>query len=385
MKILKYTGLTLVSIIALIVILLYIFDYAYILKGVRVVYMTGHSSAFIDDHVYFDNAIVKKANNPLPWPHHKSYNEILPTEKLQETNNKLETVAFLIIKNDSIWFEKYAEGYGTDSQTNSFSMAKSVVSALLFKAIQDGYVENLDQPIGDFIPEFSTGLAAQATIGDFSSMSSGLNWTEHYTSPFSITARAYYEHELDELMKTLEIVDTPGQSYRYLSGNTQILAMAIEKATGKTLYHYLSESFWKPLRMTQDALWQVDSKENDLVKAYCCISSNAHDFARFGQLFKNRGVFNRKQVLDARFIELATTSKFSDSPQYGYGFWLSDYKNKEIFAMRGILGQYVIVIPEDDVIIVRLGHHRGTFINGQPFTADFYTYIDEAYRMMGIK
>ena len=384
MKFLKYTGITLLSVIALVVILLYIFDYAYILKGVRVVYMTGHKSAFIDDHVYFDNAVVENGNNPLAWPRHKSYNEILPTEELQEINIELETVAFLIVKNDSIWFEKYAEGYGNGSQTNSFSMAKSVVSALLFKAIQDGYVKSLDQPIGDFIPEFSTGLASQATIGDFSSMSSGLNWTEHYTSPFSITARAYYEHDLDGLMKTLKIVDKPGQSYRYLSGNTQILAMAIEKATGKTLYNYLSESYWKPLRMTNNALWQLDSEENDLVKAYCCIASNAHDFARFGQLFKDKGVFQGKQLLDARFVEIATTPKFSDAPQYGYGFWLSDHKNKEIFAMRGILGQYVIVIPEDDVIIVRLGHQRGTFVNDQPFTADFYTYIDEAYKMMGM-
>ena len=345
--------------------------------------MTGHTSAFIDDHVYFDNAIIKNGHHPIAWPKHQSYNEILATQELQEVNKELETVAFLIIKNDSIWYEKYAEDYSAKSATNSFSMAKSVVSALLFKAIQDGYVKSLDQPVGDFIPEFSTGLAAKATIGDFSSMSSGLNWTEHYTSPFSITAQAYYAHELDDLMKSLKIVDQPGISYRYLSGNTQILAMALKKATGKTTYDYLSESYWKPLGMTQDALWQLDSKENDLVKAYCCIASNAHDFARFGQLFKDQGNFRGKQILDSTFVQTATSPRFSESPQYGYGFWLSDHKNKKIFAMRGILGQYVIVIPEDDVIIVRLGHHRGTFIDDQPFTADFYTYIDEAYKMMG--
>ena len=74
--------------------------------------------------------------------------------------------------------------------------------------------------------------------------------------------------------------------------------------------------------------------------------------------------------------------RFENDQEYGYGFWLSDYKNKDIFVMRGILGQYVITIPQDDLIIVRLGNQRGSFAAGQPFTRDFYDYIDETYKLL---
>lgn len=385
MKILKRILIFLLKailvLIILIVALLYIFDYDYVLKGVRVVYMTGHTTAYIDDYPHFDNRKIQK-DNSISWDQHTGYNTVKATERLEETNEKLGTIAFLIVKNDSIWYEKYAEGYGPESKTNSFSMAKSITTGLLGKAIMEGHIKSLDQPIGDFLPSFSEGLAAKTTVGDLSSMASGLNWIEHYTSPFSITARAYYDTDIRKIMNGLEIVDEPGKKFKYLSGNTQLLGMVIEKATGKTLTNYLSESFWKPLGMSEDALWQLDDEESGMEKAYCCISSNARDFARFGQLFKNDGIFEGKRILPESFVKIATRPRFAASPQYGYGFWLSDHLNKDIFVMRGILGQYVIVIPDDDVMIVRLGHKRQEKAAGKSFPKDFYIYIEEAYKMM---
>ncbi|KAA1247627.1 serine hydrolase [Aquimarina sp. RZ0] len=382
MKIIKKILKGLLFLIGFIIVLLYIFDYDYILKGIRVVYMTGHTTAYIDDYPHFDNRTIAKGKNTIPWQLHTDYNTVETTERLQATNSELGTVAFMIIKNDKIWYENYAEGYSLESKTNSFSMAKSMVTALLGKAIMKGSIKSLDQPIGDFLPKFSSGLAAKTTVGDLSSMSSGLNWTEHYTSPFSITARAYYDPDIREVIMGLEIIDSPGQEFKYLSGNTQLLGMVIEKATGKTLTEYLSENFWKPMGMEQDALWQIDSEENGMEKAYCCIASNARDFARFGVLFKNKGKFGEKQILPEEFITLATQKRFENGAMYGYGLWLSDHLGKEIFAMRGILGQYVICIPEDDIIIVRLGHHRGSFVTGESFTEDFFIYIEETYKML---
>ncbi len=377
-KILKFFLIS----IGLIILLLYIFDYDYILKGVRVVYMTGHTTAYIDDYSHFDNRTIAKSTNTIPWAIHKNYNTKKSTERLETTNEELGTVAFMIIKNDSIWYENYADGYGTTSRTNSFSMAKSVVTAMLGKAIMDGYIKSLDQPLGDFFPKFYEGRAAKTTVGDLSSMSSGLNWQESYTSPFSITARAYYDTDIREVLLGLEVEDEPGQEFKYLSGNTQLLGMVIEKATGKSLSTYLSESFWGPMGMEHDAIWQLDSEDSGMEKAYCCIASNARDFARFGLLFKNKGVFAGKRILSEEFTDLITKPRFENGDMYGYGFWLSDHLNKKIFAMRGILGQYVIVIPEDDLIIVRLGHERGQFVVGKSFTQDFFIYIEEVYKMI---
>src|SRR5690606_20955895 len=102
----------------------------------------------------FSNRTIPAGEEPQHWPSHVDYNKATPTQKLRETNEDLGTVAFLIIKNDSIWYEDYAAGYDENSLTNSFSMGKSITTALLGKAIKDGYVKSLEQPVSDFYPEF---------------------------------------------------------------------------------------------------------------------------------------------------------------------------------------------------------------------------------------
>jgi len=122
-------------------------------------------------------------------------------------------------------------------------MVKSMVSGLLGKSIMNGTIKSLDQPVGDFFPEFSQGLAAQTTVGDLASMSSGTNWDEAYYSPLSITTRAYFDDHLREVILNLKVVDTPGQKFKYASGDTQLLGMVLEKANGKTLSQQLTEYF----------------------------------------------------------------------------------------------------------------------------------------------
>lgn len=372
----------LIGIILLMVLLLYIFNYKYILRGIQVVYLKGYTTAYIDDYEEFENRKIAAGNNHQPWPVHKDYNTAEPTEDLEKINEELGTIAFLIIKNDSIWYENYAEGYDENSLTNSFSMGKSITTALLGKAIQDGFIKDLDQPVSDFFPEFENSEYSGLTVGDLSSMSSGLNWDEDYYNPFSVTARAYFDDDIRKITRELEVVQEPGEEFEYLSGNTILLGMVIEKATGKNLSSYLSESFWKPLGMKNDALWQLDSEESGMEKAYCCIASNARDFARFGKLFKNYGEWNNTQILDSSFVATAINPRFEDSPEYGYGFWLSNHIDKDIFYMRGVLGQYVIVIPEDDLIIVRLGHQLRKRKPEEDHSPDFFVYIDEAYKML---
>lgn len=379
MKILKKLLKWLIYIIGSIIILLYIFDYDYILKGVRVVYFTGHKTAFIDDYLYFENDVIEKGNNPSLWPNHIDYNTNKETEKLASVNKDLGTIAYVIIKNDSIWFEKYYDGFNANSKTNSFSMAKSITSALLGKAIMEGHIKSLDQPLSDFYPEYNY---AKTTVGDLSSMASGLDWVEHYTSPFSVTARANYDDDLAETILNQKVVKTPGKEFEYLSGSTALLGMVIQKATGKPLAQYLSESFWKPLGATEDALWQLDDEDNRLAKAFTSISSNAKDFARFGKLYKDYGKWDGKQLLDSAFVVKSITPRFPENPIYGYGFWIKTINNKSFFMMRGHLGQYVIVQPEDNIIIVRLGHSKGSGDAIASFTPDIMTYIDEAYKML---
>lgn len=380
MKFLKKFILWFLGSLLFIVALMYIFNIDYLLKAVRTIYFNGHKTAFLDDYKYFDNRTIDKGL-AQPWAIAKDYNTVQPTQALLNMHKKIGSVAFLVIKNDSIWNESYYDGYDKNSKSNSFSMAKSMVSASLGRAILEGKIKGLDQKVSDFFPEFNDKFSRNLTVGDLSSMSSGLNWDESYYSPFSITTRAYFDEDLNGVILGLKGVSEPGKKYKYLSGDTQLLAMCIEKATGKSLAEYVSEKFWKPMGAENEALWQTD-KENGIVKAYCCVASNARDFARFGKLYKQCGKWNNETLLDSTFVSKSIQPRFADSPEYGYGWWLSDYKDKHIFYMRGHLGQYVIVIPEDDLIIVRLGHKNDKLKNDGPHSIDFYTYIDETYKML---
>lgn len=381
MKFLKSVLKWVVLIFALLVATLYITDTDYLLKAVRTIYFKGYSTAYLEDYKEFDNQVIANGT-PQPWPNHQDYNSVKETETLTKINKENGTIAYVIIKNDSVWFENYYDGFGENSKSNSFSMAKSYVSALLGKALMEGHIKSLNQPVGDFLPEFKDGLAAKLTVGDLSSMASGTDWDEAYYSPLSITTRAYFDDDLDKVINGLKVVEEPGLAYKYSSGDTQMLAMVIERATGKKLYDYLTESFWKPLGSENATLWQVDSEEHDMVKAYCCIASNAKDFARLGKLYKDHGKWQGKQLLDSAFIAKSIKPRFPASPEYGYGWWLKNVGDKEFFMMRGHLGQYVIVEPNDNVIIVRLGHSKGPGDAIATFTPDISTYIDEAYKML---
>lgn len=382
MKIIKRIFAVLFLTIMLLIVAAYIFNFDYLIKAVRTIYLNGHTTAFLDDYQYFDNDTIKSGTGQ-PWKISKSYNKIKPSAALENLNNKIGTVAFLVIKNDSIITEVYYDGYDKNSKSNSFSMAKSVVSAALGKAIMERKIKSLDEPVGDFFPEFTQGKAAKLTVGDLSSMSSGSNWDESYYSPFSVTTRAYFDDDLAGVARNMKIVDRAGEKFKYQSGNTQLLAQVIEKATGTKLSDYVSENFWKPLGAENAALWQTDSK-GGIVKAYCCIASNARDFARFGKLYKQHGKWNGIQILDSTFVATSIKPRFTSSPEYGYGWWLSNYLGKNIYYMRGHLGQYVIVIPEDDLIIVRLGERTLPRNENDPHSPDFYKFIDEAYKISNV-
>jgi CubicO group peptidase (beta-lactamase class C family) len=376
-KFFKWFAIALVSII----ILLYVFDVDYLLRAVRTIYFRGYTTAFLEDYTHFPNREIKKGT-AQPWNIAKDYNSVKATPTLTNTHKELQTVAFLIIKNDSIWHESYFDGFDENSKTNSFSMAKSIITASLGKAIMQGKIKSLNQKGSDFFPELKGKFAKEVTVGDLSSMASGLSWDEKYYSPLSIVTRAYFDDDLDKVILGLEINEKPGQSFKYLSGATQLLAMCIEKATGEYISDYVSKNFWQPLGAENEALWQLDHNPDGIEKAYCCIASNARDFARFGKLYKQNGKWNGNQILDSTFVKKCITPRFKDAPEYGYGWWMHKINDKELFYMRGHLGQFVIVIPQDDLIIVRLGHLKGLQTSTDAHSNDLYIYVEETYKML---
>ena len=374
----KILKLTLIVIGAL-VLLIYIFNIDYIFKGVRTIYLTGNNTAFISDYEYFDNREIKSAN-PQPWALHKQYNTIDESDKLKELNDERKTKSFLVIKNDSILFEKYYDGHKQTDISNSFSVAKSIVTSMMGKAIMEGKIKSLDQPVSDFFEEYKNGLASELTVGDLASMSSGMKWNEKYYSVINITSESYFTDDLRSVILGQEIENKPGKGFRYSSGDTQLLAMIIEKATGTSLSNYLSQKFWDPMGAENLALWQIDSEESGMEKAYCCIAATARDFARFGKLYIDKGKWGDTEILDSSFVELSLNPVFDDSPFYGYGWWLYEFEGKKVFTMNGHRGQFVISFPNENIIIVRQGdfNNKGRVSEG---SGDLYQYISEGYKI----
>lgn len=346
-----------------------------------------HLTPSIDDYKIFHNRTIS-AGEPQPWKKSTRYRTAIQSDSIRKRLEKYKPVAGLIIQNGELVYEEYWEGYDSSSISNSFSAGKAVVSLLVGIALDEGYIKSVDQKVGDFLPAFKNGSKKDLTIKDVLTMSSGINWDESYSTPFSLTTEAYYGEDLNSLINDLELVEEPGVNFEYLSGNTQILAMVVQAATGQTISDYASEKIWKKIGASYDALWNLDS-EGGMEKAYCCFNTNVRDFARFGQLILNKGVWNGDTIISAEYIQDATSPKtyLKDKETgdivdfYGYQWWIINYKGHQIPYMRGILGQYIFSIPDKNAVVVRLGHTRSkTKINHHP--QDVYDYLDAAYVLL---
>lgn len=319
-----------------------------------------HNFSGIDDYKIFTNENVTAAPTDKPWAYSADYNKINYPDSLNALLEELKTVGVLLIRKDSLQFEKYWDGYSDSSLSGSFSVAKSITSILIGAAIKDRKIKSVEQSVGDFIAEFSKGEKAVVKIKDLLTMSSGTDWNESYWNPLSVTAEAYYGNDLIKTATQVKMKNKPGTIHYYKSGDTQLLGLILEKATGKKLNEYAAEKLWQPLGATHDALWSTDH-ENGSTKAYCCFNSNARDFARIGKFMLDSGKINGVPVIDSSYWKQSITAcniidtKGVPCNYYGYQWWL-DPQHPEIFYARGILGQYIIMIPSKQIIIVRLAH-----------------------------
>lgn len=318
-----------------------------------------YNFAGIDDYKLFTNNTVV-TGTPQPWKTSFDYNKRNLPDGLKTMLEDLETVALLAVKNDSIVFEKYWDGYSDSSLSGSFSMAKSVTSLLIGAAVKEGKIKSVQEPVGNYVYEFKDKPAVK--IVDLLTMSSGSNWDESYANPFSVTTELYYGSDATDVSTRVRIVDSPGTKYIYKSGDTQLLGLVLEKATGKSLAAYAAEKLWQPIGAEHAALWSTDHV-GGVEKAYCCFNSNARDFARIGQLMLDSGRWKGNEIIPIDYYQqsikpcMIPDAAGAACNYYGYQWWIIPSK-PDIFYARGILGQYIIVMPSKKTVLVRLGRKR---------------------------
>ncbi|TCO04965.1 serine hydrolase domain-containing protein [Natronoflexus pectinivorans] len=322
-----------------------------------------HQHPGIYDYEIFPNRTIE-TNAPQPWPASSLYGIPIFSDEQKDSVELMKTTAFLVISNDSLIFEYYADDDDKTSISNSFSVAKSIIGLLIGAAIDDGYIKNLHLPIEELLPDYTNLHGQGLTLEHLLTMSSGTDWDEAYSSAFSITTKAYYGNDLNALMHRITVTDSPGSTFNYRSGDTQLLATILTRVTGMTVSQYASQKLWQPMGAETPALWSID-REHGMEKAYCCFNSNARDFARIGQLILNNGNWKGNQIIPEKYIQKSITpaSHLKDRDGnlvdfYGYQWWIMQYNGEKIPYARGILGQYIFIVPSINTIIVRLGHER---------------------------
>ena len=209
---------------------LWISGYGYIFYGLRATYLRFEKTAQIDDAKFFYNDTVFASEKPFEWKKSKSYNSYELSDSLNSLLENYKTSSFVVIKNDQIILEKYWDNNLTkNNKSNSFSMAKSILSLVVGCAIDDGYVSSLDMPVKDIFPDLSYyEKGKDVTIGNLLNMTAGLDWKESYFNPFGITARFYYTKNLNDLILDFNFNSEPGLNYVYQSGATQLASMMLD-------------------------------------------------------------------------------------------------------------------------------------------------------------
>ncbi|MGO2294722.1 MAG: serine hydrolase domain-containing protein [Psychroflexus halocasei] len=293
----------------------------------------------------------------------ESSNEVEPewedgtTLKTYMSENHIAGV--IVLKDEEIRLEKYANNVDEKTLWTSFSMAKSVSSMLLGVALKEGDIKSLDDQLKKYIPEFEGYDYGEVSVRQLLSMTSGIAWSEDYEDPNSDVAQMYQnpcvgnESHILTYMKSLEFKHEPGTHWNYSTGETDLVGILIQKATGKSLAEYLSEKIWKPWGMEHCAYWLVDECSN-LNIGGSGLSASLRDYARLGHLMLNKGQREGMRLLSEEWMSDATSLlQQTDEQGGGYGYLWWRFKNGS-YAAVGIFGQMLYVNPDQNLVIAQV-------------------------------
>lgn len=278
------------------------------------------------------------------------------------------TQAVLVLRHGYLAAEWYAEGTGPDTLAASWSVGKSVTATLVGMAIADGDIAGVEVPMSTFIPAWAGTDKAPITLADVLTMSSGLDWIEDYhavETEGGASDIALMVIDPDPMGIALDqpVTAAAGERWNYSSGDTMLLGYALRKATGKIVADLVQEKLAEPLAMRALHWWRDATGETF---TYCCVDATPRDFAKFGQLYLQRGVWGGKPIVPADWVAASTSSQAADNPGYGYQWWTNHPQAvdgywpslpADTYFALGVDGQYIAVFPSLDMVVVRLGRY----------------------------
>ena len=342
--------------------------------------------ASVKDYLYFPNRDIKSGTFVREFERKPSeeieaaLSKSFGSENLQAMVDKTKTQALIVVKDETILLEKYGKGYDAHSTVTSFSVAKSIVSAIIGALIDEGKIKSVDESICTFLPELHDRdeRFEKITIKHLLSMSSGIVYEE--TFPRKDNTETYFNPNLRNLALTNTVIkEESGLHFLYNNYNPLLLGLIIERCTGEHVSSYCSRAIWSKIGAQEKATWSLDSEGSGFEKMESGINATALDFLRFGCLYRDGGKINGKTVISKNWLEESLREDeqnsdyinedwgkriaqgvSSEGGYYGY-FWyiIKRSKGENDFFAFGNKGQVIYISPSANLVCVRFGEKDG--------------------------
>lgn len=255
--------------------------------------------------------------------------------------------SMLVIQNDSIKFSYYGKKFDSQDLHSSYSIAKSFTSALIGIAIEEGFIKNEQELAVKYLPELAhLNYANKLTISHLLNHTSGIQYS------LALDGTIYYGYNILNALRRIRFETMPGTKQHYLNINIQLLGIILKRATKISPSIYLEEKIWKPIQMCSDGIWSVDEK-NQLEKSFCCMGATALDYAKFGRLYLNKGIWNGKRIISESWYNQSIRRDTTDGSSFNYNYsWHIGLKEYNDFMAIGLYKQHIYINPKKNLIIV---------------------------------
>ena len=322
------------------------------------------------DNIPWPNGNLIEAYQEIKHPHLETILDEAFEENLKQEKN---TRAVIVLKNGKVIAERYAPGFHQNTRLIGWSMTKTITGVLTGILVKQG---KLDISKKGLIPEWNDDDRKNITLDHLLRMSSGLEWEESYGSETDVTRMLYKQPDMFKYAASKSQEFVPDTHWEYSSGTSNILSGFIRQTIGndEVYWRFPFEELLYKIGM-YSTIMETDAAGNFVGSSYTF--ATARDWSRFGLLLSQNGRWYSGSPEDSLGTEIVTKDwiEYMRTPtkdavmgEYGAQTWLNygEKGNEEnrlfpdcprdLFYCGGFKGQYVIVVPSEDLVIVRLGH-----------------------------
>lgn len=286
--------------------------------------------------------------------------------------------ALLVWHEGRLVHERYFGETARDTLINSKSLAKPLTAIMVGRAIAEGHIASLDQPVADFITEWRGTPKAAILVRHLLDMRTGLLPQGYSTEPDNVLNRAYlHPRHVDVIINEYPLVNEPGSRYEYANANSELVAELIERATGQRYDHYIASALLEPIGAAGGTVWI--NRPGGEPHSGCCIQLPAQTYLRFARLLLSDGVWEGKRLLPEGYVTAMRTAT-RENPHAGLGVFVAGdyvagrgslnpdmelsktlhsepYAAADLFLFDGNSHQVVYVVPSQDLIVLRTGSY----------------------------